>query len=335
VDDASAESLLGLAEELAPGLRGLDREEVFARLEAHEDELGAALAWFVEAGHPDEAIRLTRSLASFWQATRRLDVATASFERALALDGGDDALRGRALAEAGFLWFLRGDDAAATASYARARELGAPTGAALALTGLARIALRDGHLEEARRLGLEALALSDSRADPVGRGSAAHVLGVTAQMQGELEEARRWMSERMALAREDGNYAGLGLEASNLAMVERQLGDLDRAEQLLREALEIFRRRRDEWAIPFGLNGLAAVAVERGELERAATLAAAADGMVVAQAAAWPPDELEHYERTVAAAEASLDPALLDGARAAGHALSPDGAVAYALSRSA
>jgi tetratricopeptide (TPR) repeat protein len=154
-------------------------------------------------------------------------------------------------------------------------------------------------------------------------------------MQGELEEARRWMSERMALAREDGNYAGLGLEASNLAMVERQLGDLDRAEQLLREALEIFRRRRDEWAIPFGLNGLAAVAVERGELERAATLAAAADGMVVAQAAAWPPDELEHYERTVAAAEASLDPALLDGARAAGHALSPDGAVAYALSRSA
>jgi hypothetical protein len=37
----------------------------------------------------------------------------------------------------------------------------------------------------------------------------------------------------------------------------------------------------------------------------------------------------------VAAAEASLDPAVLDGARAAGHALSPDGAVAYALSRSA
>jgi tetratricopeptide (TPR) repeat protein len=201
VDDASAQSLLGLAEELAAGLRGLDREEVFARLEAHEDELGAALAWFVEAGHPGEAIRLTRSLAPFWQATRRLDVATASFERALALDGGDDALRGRALAEAGFLWFLRGDDAAATASYARARELGAPTGAALALTGLARIALRDGHLEEARRLGLEALALSDSRADPVGRGSAAHVLGVTAQMQGELEEARRWMSGRTATTR--------------------------------------------------------------------------------------------------------------------------------------
>jgi len=331
VDDARARSLLGLAEELAPGLRGLDRAEVFAQLDAREDELVTALTWFVEAGCTDEAIRLTRALAPYWQATRRLDVATVWFDRALVLDGGDDALRGRALAEAGFLWFLRGDDTAATTLYERAGELGAPTGAALALSGRARIALRDGDLEEARRLALEALARSDSPPDPVGRGSAAHVLGVTAQMQGELEEARRWMTERIALAREDGNYAGLGLEASNLAMVERQLGNLDRAEQLLREALEIFRSRRDEWAIPFGLNGLAAVAVERKEPTRAATLAAAANAIVQAQGAAWPPDELEHYERTVAAVEAALDSSELERARAAGRGLGADDAVAYAL----
>jgi tetratricopeptide (TPR) repeat protein len=337
VDEATARTLLGLAEELAPGLRGLDRADVFAQLDAREDELVAALTWFVEARRTDDAIRLVRSLAPFWQATRRLDVATGWFERVLALDGGDDALRGRALAEAGFLWFLRGDDAAARASYARARELGAPSGAALALalTGLARIALRDGQLDEARRLAFETLALSDSGADPVARGSAAHVLGVTAQMQGDLEEARRWMSERVQLAREDGSYAILGLEASNLAMVERQLGDLDRAEELLREALEIFRRRRDEWAIPFGLNGLAAVAVERSEFERAATLAAAGDAMVDAQGAAWPPDELEHYERTVAAAQAALEPSTLERARDHGRGLTPDEAVAYALSRPA
>jgi tetratricopeptide (TPR) repeat protein len=333
VDEAAAQSLLGLAEELAPGLRGLDRAEVFGRLEAREEELVAALTWFVEARRTDEAIRLTRSLAPFWQATRRLDVATEWFERALALDGGDDALRGRALVEAGFFSFLRGDDATATALYGRAREAGSPTAAALALGGLARIALRDGDLEEARRLALEALALSDSSADPIGRGGAAHVLGVTAQMRGELEEARRWISERIALAREDGNYAIVGLEASNLAMVERQLGNLDRAEQLLREAMEIFHRRRDEWAIPFGLNGLAAVSVERGQPGRAATLAAAADAMVAAQSATWPPDELEHYERTVAAVEAVLDPSELDRVRAAGRAMDADAAVGYALSR--
>ena len=335
MDEATAQSLLGLAEELAPGLRGLDREATFVQLEERSEELVAALAWFVETGRTDEAIRLTRSLAPFWQATRRLDVATEWFERALALDGGDDAVRGRALSEVGFLWFLRGDDDAATASYARARELGAPTGVALALAGLARIALREGDLDESRRLALEAFALSESHGDPVGRGSAAHVLGVTAQMQGDFEEARRWMTERIELARADGNYAGLGLEASNLAMVERQLGDVDRAEELLRQALEIFHRRRDEWAIPFGLNGIAAVAVERGQPERAATVAAAADAMVRAQGATWPPDELEHYERTVAAVETSLGPSELERARAAGGALSPDEAVAYALSRSA
>jgi tetratricopeptide (TPR) repeat protein len=335
VDEPAAQSLLGLAEELAVGLRGLDRAEVFRRLEAREDELRDALAWFVEAGRADEAIRLTRSLAPFWQATRRLDVATEAFQEALALEGGDEAIRGRALAEAGFLWFLRGDDGAATASYARARELGAPTGAALALAGLARIALRDGDLEEARRLAQEALAQSESRSDPVGRGSAAHVLGVTAQMQGDLEEARRWMSERIELAREDGNFAGLGLEASNLGMVERQLGNLDRAEELTREALEIFHRRRDEWAYSFGLNGLAAVAVDRGELERAATLIGSADERIAEQGAAWPPDELEHYERTLGSLEAAMDPPDLERARAAGRALRPDEAVAYALSRPA
>lgn len=335
MDEAAAQSLLGLAEELARGLRGLDRAEVFGRIEASEDELVAALTWFVEAGRTDDAIRLTRSLAPFWQATRRLDAATEAFERALSLDGGDDALRGRALAEAGFLWFLRGDDGAATASYARARELGAPTGAALALAGLARIALRDGELEEARRLAEEALALSEVRADPVGRGSAAHVLGVTAQMLGDLDEARRWMTERIELAREDGNFAGLGMEASNLAMVERQLGNLDRADELTREALEIFRRRRDQWAYSFGLNGLAAIAVERGELERAATLIGAADARIEEQGVAWPPDELEHYERTVAVLEASMEAPELERARAAGHSLAPDEAVAYALSRPA
>ena len=331
MDAATAEGLLALAEEVAPGLKGLDRQDTFARLEERYDELLAALDWFVREECADEAVRMARALTPFWQATRRLDVATDRLERALALPGGDEERRGRALVEAGFVWFLRGDDTAAAASYARARALGVPTAAALALTGLARIALRDDDLDEARRLAQE--ALGESGSDPVARGSAAHVLGVAAQMRGDFEEARGWLNERIALARADGNYGILGLESSNLAMVERQLGDFDRAEELSREALDNFHRRRDEWAYPFGLNGLAAVAVERGELQRAATLIGAADAMVEAQGATWPPDELPHYERIVAALAAAPEPAELERARAAGRALSPDDAVAFALRR--
>jgi tetratricopeptide (TPR) repeat protein len=334
VDEVTAQSLLGLAEELAPGLRGLDRVETFARLEEEYDELVAALTLFAEERRADEALRLTRALGPFWQATRRLDVATEWFDRALSLEGGGEELRGRALLEAGFLWFLRGDDERATTLYREAQELGArleaPTVSSLALAAFARIELRKGDLNEARRLSLEAHRLSDSRDDPIGRGSAAHVLGVTAQMHGDFEEARRWMTERIELARREGNFAGLGLEESNLAMVERQLGNLDRADELLRDAIDVFWRRRDEWAIPFGLNGLAAVAAERGDLDRAARLLGAADALVEAQSATWPPDEQEHYDRTLARLEEGMPPDELRRARDAGGTLGTPEMVALA-----
>ena len=335
MDDAAAGAALELAEEIAPGLRGLERGETFARLGDAEGELVAALEWFVAEGRAEETIRLTRALAPYWQASRRLEDATAWFDRALTLPAGDAEQRGRALCEAGFLWFLRGEDERASALLQQATELGRglerPTVSALALTAFARIALRRGDLEEARRLALEAFELSERGDDPIGRGSAAHVLGVTAQMQGELLEARRWMTERIDRAREDGNYAALGMEASNLSMVERQLGDLERADALAREALDNFRRRRDEWAYSFGLNGLAAIEAARGSHERAATLIGAADARIEEQGAAWPPDEQVHYDETVAALTAALGAVEFERLRSLGAALSADEAVAYAL----
>jgi tetratricopeptide (TPR) repeat protein len=336
LDDARARELLALAEEVVPGLRGLDREAAFARLHEQYKELVAALQWFLAEELADEAIALARVLGPFWQATKRLDTATELFGRALSLPGGDDDLRARGYVEAGLLWFWRGDDVRAAELFDRGFELGRgrvpPTPAALALTGHARIALRRDDLDGARRLCLEALELDET--DPVARASAAHVLGVTAQIAADPEEARRWMNERIELARADGNAAALGIEANNLAMVERQLGDFERAEELSREALDNFHRRRDEWAIPFGLSGLAAAAVHRGHLERAATLIGAAEALVEAQGSAWPPDERPHYEAVVAAVEGSDDEAVAR-ARAEGAALSADEAVAYALSRAA
>ena len=337
MDEAAAGSLLELAEEVAPELRGLDRQSALARLEEQYEDLIRALEWFVDEGRADEAIRLARTLAPYLQATRRLEQATTWFERALALAGGDDELRGRGYVEAGMLWFWRGDDERVRRLHAQAVELGAgleaQTVTALAHTLLARVELRNGDLEAARRLCLEAYELGEANADTVARGSAAHVLGVTAQMTGDLPEARRWMNERLDLARAEGNYVGLGVEANNLAMVERQLGDFGRAEELSREALDISHRRRDELAYPWGLSGLAAVAVERGQLERAATLIGAAEASIEAQGAAWPPDEKPHYERTVFVLTESMPPAELERARAAGRALSPDAAVEYALGR--
>jgi hypothetical protein len=150
-------------------------------------------------------------------------------------------------------------------------------------------------------------------------------------MAGDFLEAREWMSQRMTLARELGNIAALGMEAGNLSMVERQLGNLERADELAREALEIYYRRSDEWALPYGLSGLAAIAAERREFERAATLVGAAEAMMEAQGAAWPPDERPHYERTVATLAEAMGAVAFERVRAAGHSMGSTEAVDFAL----
>jgi len=335
VDARAAESLLDFAERAGPGLMGLDRKPLFGQLEERYGDLLAAMQWFLDQERTDEAIRLARSLAPFWNATRRLAEGSEWFHRALAAPGGEDVNRGRACFEAGLLAFWLGADDRATALHGRSldigRRIGDATVAALALTGLARIALRSDDIAEARRLCREALALSEGTADRLGRSSAIHVLGVAAQMAGDLLEAREFMTERIALARELGSYAGLSMELSNLSMVERQLGNLERADALAREALEIFHRREDEWALPYGLNSLAALAVERGEFERAATLIGAAETMMEAQGAAWPPDERPHYERTVATLIGAMGAVEFEGVRATGRSLASREAVDLAL----
>jgi tetratricopeptide (TPR) repeat protein len=336
VDAQAAEALLGFAERAGPELKGLDRKALFDQLEERHDDLLAAMLWFVDHGRTDAAISLARSLAPFWTATRRLDEGSAWFDRVLRAPGGDELNRARACVEAGLIAFWKGDDDRASALHERALEIDRhqrdATVAALALAGLARIALRTD-VAAARRLCREALARSEGAADPSGRSSAIHVLGVAAQMAGDLVEARGWMTERIALARTMGSFAGVSMEASNLSMVERQLGNLARADALAREALGIFSQREDEWAYPYGLNSLAAVAVDRGESERAATLIGAAEAMIEAQGAAWPPDERVHYERTVATLT-QMDAEAFERARAAGRSMGSREAIDFALGSS-
>jgi tetratricopeptide (TPR) repeat protein len=334
VDARAAESLLDLGETAGPGLMGLDRRALFAQLEERYDDLLAAMQWFLDQGRTDEAIRLARSLSAFWTATRRLDEGSEWFDRALGSPGGEDANRGRACFEAGLLAFWKGDDDQAATLHDQAvligRRIGDPTVTALALTGLARIALRSD-VAEGRRLCQEALVVTEGSGDRLGRSNAMHVLGVAAQMAGDLLEARDYMTERMALARELGSYAGVASEAGNLSVVERQLGNLERADVLAREALDIALRREDEWLFPYAVSGLAAVATERGEFERAATLVGAAEAMMEAQGAAWPPDERPHYERTVAKLAEAMGRVEFERVRTAGQSLASREAVDFAL----
>lgn len=337
MDEETAHTLLQEAEALGPALRGLDSKAAFQQLDAQYGEFQSALSWFIHSGHADGAFRLASALTAFWMATRRIDEGSAWLDRVLALPAGDDAHRGRALFDAGYLAFWRGQDEQSTLLQRAALDVGRrannPTVAALALVGLARLALRAEDVEEARRLCREALAITEGTSDRLGRSSAMHVLAVAAQMSGDLVEARELMTRRIAIAREQGNTSVISSEAGNLSMVERQLGNLDQAEALAAEALDLDDRRGDDMALAWKVNGLAAVAKDRREFERAAALIGIADAALRAAGGAWPPDEWRHYEATTSALKAAMGEDAFERTRATGSAMAKSAAVQFALRR--
>jgi tetratricopeptide (TPR) repeat protein len=333
VDAETAGSLVTFAEEARAGLTGLDGASAQAALEDRRPELLAALDWFVAHDRPDEAFRLAGALVPFWMATKRIDEGHAWFERLLSLPGGSRAARARALYEHGYLIFWAGDDERSGGRQREAVELARlendPTVIALALTALARIALRHD-VDEAKALLREAIAVTDGTDDRIGRSGAMHVLAVAEQMSGNLAEAARLMSERIDIGRDTENFATIAIESNNLSMVERQLGNLDRAEELSREAFDIFRRRGDAIATAWALNGLAAVTAAQGRAERAAVLLGIADAALADAGGEWPPDERVQHDETAARLSEELGQEDFARARGRGSAMTAEDSVAFA-----
>ena len=334
MDEQETRELLVFAEEAGRGLRGLDAEVWRDRIERRYQDLEAAFERLLDNGRAGEALELATTLAEFLRITGRVATGRGWLGRALAAARPDDHRRAVALYEDGMLAFWQGDDEEACSQHGRslhlAHRIGDHTTVALALCGLARVALRE-NLDWARALCEEALAEVAGTGDRLGRASALHVLGVAAQMRGDLPQARDLMTRRITTARELGDLAAVGAESANLSMVERQLGNLARAEQLAREALGIATRRGDQWLVPYVLNGFAAVAVEVGAFGRAATLLGAAAAMVERQGNTWPPDEAPHFQRSRAAAARALGPDRFKRAWSAGWQMPSTQAVHDAL----
>jgi tetratricopeptide (TPR) repeat protein len=334
VDAETAGSLLAFAEDARSGLTGLDGASAQAELEERRPELLEALEWFAANGRADEAFRLAGALVPFWMATKRIDEGDHWFERLLSLSGGSPAARARALYEHGYLVYWSGDDERSEARQRSALELARseqdPTVIALALTGLARIALRTD-VDRARTLLREALEVTEGTDDRIGRSGAMHVLAVTEQMAGNLAEAVKLMTERIEIGRETGNFFLIAIESNNLGMVERQLGNLERAEELSREAFGIFRRRGDAIATAWSLNGLAAVTAAQDRAERAAVLLGIADAALENAGGEWPADERVQHDETAALLSERLGREEYERAWRSGHAMPAEAGTEFAL----
>jgi tetratricopeptide (TPR) repeat protein len=336
MDADTAAGLLDLAEDAQRRRRRQD-PEAERMLEARYHELRAALDWFGVAGLPDSALRLAGALVSFWIATKRIDEGDAWFDRALRDPQVTGLTLARALYDHGYLVFWAGRYELAERRFRESLALGEregdPSLQALALAGLARVAINTD-VREAVRLLRQAQVVTAGLDDAdLGRSSALHVLGVALQMAGDFTAAREVMSARLEMGRSRGDEVVVWSESANLSMVERQLGNLDHAEDLSREALALCARRADEMATAWMFNGLAAVTAARGRFERAASLHGLAAAQLDRAGGEWPADERAQYEETLAALGAHLSADVLERFRSRGSAMTAEAAVAYALSQ--
>ena len=339
--DAHAAYFLALAEAAEPRLHGPEQLAWLERLETEHDNLRAALAWTLERGENETALRLTGALGEFWRVRGHLSEGRSWLDRALAsgtADGGG-APRAKALQEAGTLAWCQGEYGAAAAlleeSLARWRTLEDSREIASTLAFLADAVGDRGEADRATALYEEALSLFRRLADERGIAMVANNLGVEAQLHGDLDRAETLFAEALALDRKHGNQGRANLRLANLADVALLRDRVVEAATLYRESLA------GAWALGhkticlIGLVGLARTAAATGHPRRAARLLGAAEAYGEAIGAPVQVEERDGLERALALAREALGEEGLAAELAVGRALSPEHAVTEALATTA
>lgn len=338
IRQAHAGYYLSLAERAEPKLAGPRQVEWLERLLIEHGNLLAALRWFLQSeGHAEPGLRLAAALGRFWD-VYSLREGCRWLELGLEQDHAvPDAVRAKALNEAGWLRTFQDDYHRAIArleeSAATFRRLGDGAGVAVALGNLGFAALHAGDLNRVLAACEEAEALRPELED---EREAAHLLvfiGVAVVIRDGYEHGVPLMEEGLARFREVEDLRGIGMGLTCLGMEALVAGDRERAAAMFEELVLLARKMRNKISVFYGLLGMAAVAAARGQPDRAARLWGAVEVLEEALGIPLSPVILVRYgyERRVTAARTRLDEATWIAAWAGGREMSPEEAVEYAL----
>ena len=243
-------------------------EALVSRFDVEHDNFRAAMTWSL-AADPHLGLRLTSSLAPYWDKRGFWAEGRAWLDRALAASAQLPPSRARALTltSAGMFATLHGEFAPAKQLWAEGEAMAAALGeddvAAPALRGLGIIASNEGDLERARTLFEQALAKFRAAGNRDILGLCLSDLGQVAARQGDLAEAIRQNENALIAARAVGNQWHVCLILGNLSEVYVDSGDMARGEVLATEALELSRQLGDTYGVAIGLYTLGNILNER------------------------------------------------------------------------
>jgi len=324
---------LALAEAADP-----DQPDAAARLEREKDNLRAALAWALDSGHVETALRLAGALRWFWLSRGYLSEGRRWLARALtAADtgelGGDIMASG--LNNAAVLAATAGAYDEAATLFERGlgirRARGDERGSAAVLNNLGNVAMQQRAYDRANAYFTEALALSRTLNETRGSARVLGNLGELARLRGDGARASAWATESLTLYTQLQDTAGVAQALHTLAGAALLVGNIDEAATAYRESLERFWRLGAAVDTAESLEGIAVVATRRGLLGRAAVLFGAAAALREASDAPIPPADLAINDQALNSVRSELDAEVFAAAWASGRILPLEQAVTMAL----
>ena len=212
------------------------------KLSLEPAELADAVDVFVARGDAASALEVAGRTWRVWFRRGLNDAGTAVLEKALASSGSSivPIWHARVLYAAGLFAFRAGDQKRSREynekALAAATSTGDARGECDALTGLARVALRDGRYEEVVALARKARDRARSAGDRAAEASPLHLEAAGVRLQARYDEARVLYEESLRLSEELADERGVAIEHHNLGWVELHLGLVD-------EAAKHFERR--------------------------------------------------------------------------------------------
>ena len=327
---------LALAEKAEPLIKGWDQVEWLDRLEAENDNLRAAIAWWLEADGARSAVRFGWALGMYWTMRARHTEGRLLMEQAIARDDLPPRLRARGLWGQMTCVYGSPDNerlmALAEEGVELSREVGDPRAESHACGMVGFASLQLGDLDRAALALEEALGMFREQGDDWG---AAHILthlAVVPIRRGHLPPAARYAEEALELTRRTGDRLAANIALNLLAQGAIASGEFERAGGYFRDALGITFEISDRPNAAFCLQGLAAVAEAHGDPARAARLLGAAE--VLLESAGVPRYamvEQDFHGRVAETTRGRLGDRAWEEAREVGRAMSFEEAISFAF----
>jgi predicted ATPase/class 3 adenylate cyclase len=274
-----AAAILAFAEAGAPHVLGAEGRAWLDRYELERDNIRAAMAWALDGGHTETALRLLTACWRYWQIRGYLTEARSVAERALALPDATDFPEARepALEAAGGIAYWQADWDTARAWYQEtldlARARNDDRAAANALYNMTfTFAWQPEAQVEARKVAQQSLEVNERLGDQAGIGRALWALASTYYFESDFDTAQALMERGLAIFREIDDRFMTGWTLYMRALVWLQTAP-ERVDADLAEAYEIFRATDDVTGYALVFDAFAAAAHKRGDDVTSARLA--------------------------------------------------------------